>query len=150
MGSRLPALAATTNQPFGMHFRHVHVPASSPYLPSLLGSRFLLIPKEKFDFDLGLCKKVPFVQCRLTTLLALMHDTISWKFLAFISLCNLMWYICVTLCPPKRKVMSSSRSTSLLSFCRSSMEFFYGFLGMFHVGFIHPRCLYWMVYFPLD
>ncbi len=51
------------------------------------------------------------------------------------------------LSPSKRKVMSSSRSTSF--FCWSSVEFFYGFLGMFHVGFIHPRSLYCMVTFPL-
>jgi hypothetical protein len=31
----------TTNQPFGMHLRHVHVPASSPCLPPLLGPSFL-------------------------------------------------------------------------------------------------------------
>ncbi len=88
----------------------------------------------------------------LTTLFALIHyfhDTISWKFLAFISLVT--WYgtFYVTPCPVKRKkVMSSSRSTFLL--CRSSVELFYGFLGMFHIGFIHPRCFYWMVSFPLN
>ncbi len=47
--------------------------------------------------------------------------------------CNLMWYIYVTLCPTKRKVMSSSRSTFLLPLCRSCAKFFYGFLGMFHI-----------------
>jgi hypothetical protein len=31
----------TTNQPFGMHLRHVHVPASSPCLPPPLGPSFL-------------------------------------------------------------------------------------------------------------
>ncbi len=31
----------TTNQPSGMHLRHVHVPASSPCLPPLLGPSFL-------------------------------------------------------------------------------------------------------------
>jgi len=60
-GAWLPTLAAITDQPFGMHFKHVHVPASSPYLPSLLGPRFLLAPKRESDFDLGLHKKVPFV-----------------------------------------------------------------------------------------
>jgi hypothetical protein len=72
-----------------MHLRHVHVPASSPRLPPLLESIFFLTPKEEFDFDLGLRKGVPFVQCHLTTLFALIQnsrDTISWKFLAFISL----------------------------------------------------------------
>ncbi len=110
-GSWLPALAATTNQPFGMHLKHVHVPASSPCLLPLLGSKFLLTPKEESDFDLGLRKKVPFVQCHLTNLLA----TYLWyNLLEVFSLyftCNLMWYICVTPCPTKRNVMSSSRST---------------------------------------
>ncbi len=41
MGSWLPALVATTNQPFGMHLRHVHVPVSSPCLPPFSGSSFL-------------------------------------------------------------------------------------------------------------
>jgi hypothetical protein len=67
----------------------MHVPASSPCLPPLLESRFFLTPKEEFDFDLGLRKEVPFVQCHLTTLFALIRnsrDTIYWKLLAFISL----------------------------------------------------------------
>jgi len=63
--------------------------------------------------------------------------------------CNLMWYICVTFHPTKRKVMSSSRSMFPLPLCQSIVEFFYGFLGMFHIGLIHPRCLYWMVSFHL-
>ncbi len=51
--------------------------------------------------------------------------------------CNLMWYICVTFRPIKRKVMSSSCFMFPLPLCQSIMEFFYGFLGMFHVGLIH-------------
>jgi hypothetical protein len=53
-----------TNQPFGMHLRHVHVPASSPCLPPLSGPSFLN-PKEESDFDLGLHEIVPFVPCTL-------------------------------------------------------------------------------------
>jgi hypothetical protein len=30
------------------------------------------------------------------------------------------------------------------------VEFFYGFLGMFHVGFIHSRSFYGMISFPLN
>jgi hypothetical protein len=88
MRSWLPALVATTNQPFGMHFEHVHVPASSLYLPPLLGPRFLLAPMWEFDFDLGLRKKFhlskPFWQPFLY--IPNVHDAIFWKFLAFISL----------------------------------------------------------------
>jgi len=60
----------TTNQPFGMHLKHVHVPASSPCLPLFLGPSFLN-PKEESDFDLGLREIVPFVPCHFTTLFAL-------------------------------------------------------------------------------
>jgi hypothetical protein len=149
--SWLPTLAVTTNQPFGMHLKHVHVPASSPSLCSLFGPRFFLTPMYESDLDLGLHKRVPFVKCHLKTLFALIHyfcDTIFWIFLAFISLatwCDTFMWLPT---PLKEKVMSSSRSTSLI--CRSSVEFFYGFLGMFHIGFIHPRCLYWMVSFQLN
>jgi hypothetical protein len=38
-------VATTTNQPFRMHLRFVHVPASSPCLLPLLGLRFLFTPK---------------------------------------------------------------------------------------------------------
>ncbi len=134
-----------------MHLRLVHVPANSPCLLPLLGSRFLLTLKWESDFDLGLHKKFHLSNANLTTLFALIHysrDTIFWKFLSLYFTCNLMWYILCDSLPTKRQVMSSSRSTSLL--CRSTMEFFYGFLGMFHVGFIHPICLYWMVSFPFD
>jgi hypothetical protein len=119
---------------------------------SSFGSRFFLTPKWEFDFDLGLRIEVPIVPCQLWhPFFALIHyfrDTISWKFLAFISLATWCGTFYVTLYRTKRKAMSSSRSTSLLY--RSSVEFFYGFLGMFHVRFIHPRCLYWMVSFPLN
>jgi hypothetical protein len=72
MGSWLPALAATTNQPFGMHFKHVHVPASSPCLPPLLGPKFLLVPRWEFDFDLGLRKKSSIYPCHSTIFLVIL------------------------------------------------------------------------------
>jgi hypothetical protein len=151
-GSWLPTLAANTNQPFGMHFEHVHGLASSPCLPPLLGPRFLLAPMWESDFDLGLRKKVPFVHAIWQPLL--LYSLCLWcNLLEVLNLyftCNLMWYICMIPYPIKRKVMSSSRSMSLLLLCRSIVEFFYGFLGMFHIGFIHPRCIYWMVSFPLN
>jgi hypothetical protein len=145
-GSWLPVLAATTNQPFGIHLKHVHVPASSPCLPPLLGSSFLN-PGVRVRFWFG----PPQDSSICPTLFALIQNsrnTISWKILAFISLVTWCGTFYVTLRPTKRKVISSSQSTSLL--CRSSVEFFYGFLGMLHVGFIHSRCLYWMVSFPLN
>jgi hypothetical protein len=151
-GSWLPALVATTDQPFGMHFEHVHVPTSSPCLPPLLGPRFLLAPMWESDFDLGLRKKFhlskPFWQPFLY--IPNVHDAIFWIGISLYFIYNLMWYIYATPCPTKRNVMSSSRFTSLLPFCRSSVEFFYGFLGMFQIIFIHPRCLYWMITFPLN
>jgi hypothetical protein len=151
-GSWLPALATTSNQPFGIHFKHVHIPTSSPCLPSLLGPRFFLTPKWESDFDLGLRKEVPFVHATLQ--FSYWYSLFSWcNFLEIFNLyfiCNLMWYICVILCPTKKKLMSSSHSMFLLFLCRSIVEFFYGFLGMFHIGLIHLRCLYWMVFFPLD
>jgi hypothetical protein len=72
-----------------MHFEHVHLLASSPYLLPLLGPKFLLTPRWEFDFDLSLRKKVPFVPCHLMILpsdIHYVHNAISWKSLAFISL----------------------------------------------------------------
>jgi len=69
----------TTNQPFEMHLKHVHVPASSPCLPPLSGPSFLN-PKEESDFDLSLREIVPFIPCHFTTLFAL------YKFLVIQSL----------------------------------------------------------------
>ncbi len=151
--SWLPVLAATTNQPFGKHFKHVYLPANSPCLPPLSGLRFLLGPKWEFDFDLGLRKEVPFVHATLQPFFNThyVHDAISLEVLNLYFTYNLMWHICVIPCPTKRKVMSSSYSIeSLLFFCQSIVGFFYGILGMFRIRFIHPRCLYWMVSFPLD
>jgi len=128
--------------------RHVHVPVSSPCLPFLLGSNFLN-PKVGVRFwfeptqDSSICP-MPFDNPICTYTKILIIQSVG-SILAFISLATWCGTFYVTLCPTKRKVMSSSRFTSLL--CRSCVEFFYGFLGMFHVGFIHPRCLYWMVSF---
>ncbi len=60
MGSWLAVLDTTTNQPFGMHFKHVRVLTNSSCLPPLLGPRLMLAPKWQSNFDLGLHKKVPF------------------------------------------------------------------------------------------
>ncbi len=143
-------IGCTTNQPFGMHLRHVHVPTSSPCLPPLSGPSFLN-PKVGVRFRFGPTQNssiCPMPFDNTICLIQISHDIISWKSLAFISLATWCGTFYVTLCPTERKVMSSSRSTSFL--CQSNVEFFYGFLGMFHVGFIHPRCLYRMVSFPLN
>ncbi len=127
--SWLRALAAITNQPFGMHFEHVHTPASSPCLPPILGPRFFLAPMWD-DFDLSLRKEIPFVHATWQLLLYIpnVHDAIFWKLLAFISFATwcgtFVWYICVIPCPTKRKVMSSSHPMFILLLCRSIMEFF--------------------------
>ncbi len=63
---------------------------------------------------------------------------------------NLMWYICVTFRPLKERWCPHHALCFLCLFCQSIVEFFYGFLGMFHVGLIHLRCLYGTVSFPLD
>jgi hypothetical protein len=150
--SWFPALATTTNQHFGMHFKLVRVPASSLCLPPLLGPRFLLAPMWEFDFDLGLRKRVPFIHA--TWQPYLQYSLCLWyNFLEVFNLyftCNLMWYICVIPYPTKRKVMSSSHPMFLLLLCQSNVEFFYGFLGMFHIRFVHARCLYRMISCPLD
>jgi hypothetical protein len=152
MGSWLPMLAATTNQPFGMHLKHVHVLVSSPCLPLFLGPRFLLTPCGSSILIWAYVRK--FHLSNATWQPCLHYSLCSWyNFLEVFSLyftCNLMWYIYMTPCPTKRKMMSSSHSMSFLLLCRSSVEFFYGFLGMFHIGFIDPRCFYWMVCFPLN
>ncbi len=73
-----------------MHFKHVHVFTSSPCLPLLLEPKFFLTLKWESDFDLRLCKEVPFVPCHFYDFsLSKIHyvcDVISWKFFAFISL----------------------------------------------------------------
>ncbi len=155
MGSWLPTLAATTNQPSGMHFGHVHVlAANSPCLLPLLAPRFLLAPPRSSiliwayarEFHLSMPLDNPFL---IYSLCLWCNFLEVWKLSLYFT-CNLMWYICVTFHPTKRKVMSSSCFMFLLLLCRFIVEFFYGFLGMFHVKLIHPRCLYWMVSFPLD
>jgi hypothetical protein len=150
-GHDSPCWPPLLTNPLGCTSRHVHVPASSPCLPPLSGSSFLN-PKVgvRFWFELtqdGSICPMPF-ENPICTYTQDSHDTISWKFLAFISFATWCGTFYVKLCPIKRKVMFSSRSMSLL--CRPRVEFFYGFLGMLHVGFIHSRCLYWMVSFPLN
>jgi hypothetical protein len=135
IGSWLPTLTTTTNQPFGMHFKHVHILASPPCLPPLLGPRFLLAPKWEFDFDLRLCKKFHLSMRFHDSFSNIdnVHDAISWKSINLYFTCNLMWYICVIPYPTKRKVMSSSHFMFILLLCQSIMEFFFS-LG--HVPYL--------------
>jgi len=132
---------------------HVHVPTSSSYLLPLLGPRFFLAPMRESNFDSGLRKKKKIYPCHLRTLLILLVRFVmqSLENINLYFTCNLMLYICVISYPIKIKVMSSSYFMFILLLCRSIMEFcFYGFLGMFHIQFIHPRCFYWMVTFPFN
>jgi hypothetical protein len=154
-GSWLLALAATTNQPFWDALWACAHPHKLTLLASSFGAKISLNPHLGIRFWFGLTQKCSICPCHLTTPL-LSYSLCLWcNFLEVLKLslhftCNLMWYIYVIFRPIKRKVMSSSRSTFPLPLYRSIMEFFYGFLGMFHVRLIHPICLYWMVSFPLD
>ncbi len=119
---------------FGMHLRHVHVPTSSPCLPPLLGPS-CLNPKVGVRFWFGPTQDSSICPMPFDNPICTYTKILSYNLLEVFSLyftCNLMWYIYVTPCPTKRKVMSSSCSTSLLLLCRSSVEFFYGLLGMMH------------------
>jgi hypothetical protein len=145
------ALAATINQPFKIHFEHVHVPASSPCLPPLLGPKFLLVPRWESDFELSLHKEVPFVPCHLMTHsnnIHYVHDVIFWKSLTFILLVTwcgtFVWIL-----PPLKKVMSSSHFMFFCFFAGLLWNYSMVFWALFHVELIHPRCFYWMVSFPL-
>ncbi len=118
---------------------------------SSFGAKVSLNPKVRVPFWFGPMQNssihpMPFHNPIYTYALFSWYNLLEVFSLYFT--CNLMWYIYATPCPTKKKVMSSSHSTPLL--CWSSVELFYGFLGMFHVGFIHPGCLYWMISFPLN
>ncbi len=94
-GVMTSCIGRTTNQPFGMHLRHVHVPASSPCLPPLLGLNFLN-PKVGVRFWFGPTQEssiCPMPFNNSICLIQISHDTISWKFLSLYFTCNLMWYI---------------------------------------------------------
>jgi hypothetical protein len=127
-------------------------PCKLTLLASSFGVNISLNPKVRVQFWFGPTQKSSI--CLMPTWQPYLHLYIIFviqslgSFLAFIWLATWCGTFYVTPYPTKRKVMSSSCSTSLL--CRSSVEFLYGFLGMFHIGFIHPRCLYWMVSFPLN
>ncbi len=127
-------------------------PRKLTLLDSSFRVRVSLNPKVGVWFWFGPTQEVPFVQCQLDNLICsyTLFDVIQslGSFEAFISLATWCGTFYVTPCPIKKKVISSSLSMFLL--CRSSVKFLYGFLGMFHIGFIHPRCLYWMVSFPLN
>jgi hypothetical protein len=120
-GSWFPALAATTNQPFGMHFGHVHVPASSPCLPPLLGPRFLLAPKwspiliwaytrefhlpmpfdNLFFFFFLVCLRCNIYLCDAIS--CLWCNLLEAQKLSLYFTYNLMWYICVPFRPLKER-----------------------------------------------
>ncbi len=86
----------TINQPFGMHLKHVHVLASSPCFPPLLGPSFLN-PKVGIRFwfgptqDSSICP-MPFDN--FICLIQIFHDTISWKPLFHLKLdvVHFMWH----------------------------------------------------------
>jgi hypothetical protein len=127
-----------------------------PYKLILLTSPFWAkvcpIPNVGVQFWFGLMQESSICPCHMTT--PFVHSLCSWRNLlnifGFYFTYNLMSHICVVPCPTKRKVMSSSHPMFLLPLFQSIVEFFYGFLRMFHIWFIHPRCLYRMVFFPLD
>jgi hypothetical protein len=154
-GSWFPALAATTNQSFGMHFGYVHVLAKLTLLASSFAAKISLSPQVGVRFWFGFTQESSICPCHLTTpflsySLCLWCNLLEVLIFSLYFTCNLMWYICVTFRPTKKKVMSSSCFMFPLLLCQSIVGFFYGFLGMFHIGFIHPRCLSWMVSFPLN
>jgi len=71
-----------TNQPFGKHLKHVHVPTNSPCLPPLLGPSFLN-PKVGVWFWFGPTRNssiCPMPFDNSICLIQISHDTISWKF----------------------------------------------------------------------
>jgi len=126
-------------------------PCKLTLLASNFGVKFSLNPKVGVRVWFGPTQESSI--CPMATWQPYLHlyiifVIIFWNFLAFISLATWCGTFYVTPCPTKRKVMSSSHSTSFI--CQSNVEFLYGFLGMFHIGFIHPRCLYWMVSFPFN
>jgi hypothetical protein len=130
-------------------------PRKLTLLASSFGAKISPSPQIGVRFWFGLTQESSICPCHLTTPF-LSYSLCLWcnllevlKFSLYFT-CNLMWYICVIFRPTNRKVMSSSRSMFPLPLCRSIVEFFYGFLGMFYIGLIHPRCLYGMVSFPLD
>ncbi len=130
-------------------------PCKLTLLASSFGTKISLSLTVGVRFWFGLTQKNSICPCHLTTplsniLLCLWCNPLEVLKLRLYFTYNLMWYICVTFRPIKRKVMSSSHFMFPLLLCQSIVEFFYGFLGMFHVGLIHPRCIYWMISFPLD
>ncbi len=108
-GSCLPALATTTNQSFGMHLKHVHVLASSPCLPPLLGPSFLN-PKVGVQFWFGPMQDssiypMPFDNpiCTYTKFSWYNLLEVIYLFFAFISLSTWCGTFYVTLCPTKEQ-----------------------------------------------
>jgi hypothetical protein len=105
-------------------------PRKLTLLASSFGAKVSLNPKVRIQFWFGPTQEssicpMPFDNPICTYSLFSWYNLLEVCSLYFT--CNLMWYIYVTPCPIKRKVMSSSRSTSLLLLCWSNVEFFYGF-----------------------
>jgi hypothetical protein len=122
-------------------------PPKLTLLASSFGTKISFSPKVGVRFWFGFTQNNSICPCHLTTpflsySLCLWCNLLEVLKLNLYFTYNLMWYICVTFRCTKRKVMSSSRFMFFLLLCRSIMDFFYAFLGMFHVGLIHPRCLY--------
>jgi len=85
----------------------------------LFWAKIFLGPKVGIWFWFGFIQESSICPCRLTTLLVIlimfmMHllEVFSLYFTY-----NLMWYICVTPCPTRKKVMFSSHSMFLLLIC---------------------------------
>ncbi len=99
-GVMTSCIGHTTNQPFGMHLKHVHVPASSPYLPPLLGPRFLN-PKVGVRFWFGPTQDSSICPMPFDNPICIFTKKLRYNLLESFNLyftCNLMWYIlCDTL-----------------------------------------------------
>ncbi len=110
-------------------------PRKLTLLASSFGAKVFPSPNVRVWFWYGLMQKSSICPCHLTT--PLVHLLCSWcnllKVFNLYFTCNLMWYICVIPCRTRKKVMSSLHPMFLLFFYRSIVEFFYGFLGMFHI-----------------
>ncbi len=96
----------TTNQPFGMHLRHVHVPASSPCLPPLSGLSFLN-PKVGVRFWFEPTQNSSNYPMPFANSICLYKFLFTWyNLLEVYSLyftCNLMWYILCDSAPLKKR-----------------------------------------------
>ncbi len=140
-------VATVTNQPFWDALWACARPHKLTLLASSFGAKISFRPNVGVRFWFGLTqgsfiRQFPFYILNV-------HDAIFWKFIAFISLTiwcgTFVWHP-----TPLKERWCPHHVLCFLPLCRSIVEVFYGFLGMFHIWFVHPRCLYRMVSFPLD